>query len=164
MLQAPSAPHYRIEKQRVDAVLTLSTGESTFGSFFVSTASPHHPGPERVEEVLNAEPGFFPFEHRDDAYARTVLHNRSRIIMVALNNDEARRDPGYDSATRRLISVLLSNGRRIAGCVCIYRPEGHDRLSDWARDSKAFRYIEIDDSTLLVNMAHVVEVVESPGP
>jgi hypothetical protein len=164
MAQAPPVSGFRVEKTRVDATLTLSNGDSTFGSFFVATASAHYPGAERVEEVLNAEPGFFPFEHRDGAHCRTVLHNRSHIVMVALNNEEEKRDPGYDIAARRFVSVLLSNGRRVTGAVRIYRPEGHDRLSDWARHSEAFRYVELGETTLLVNIAHIIEVNETPEP
>ena len=39
-------------------------------------------------------------------------------------------------------------------------PEGRDRLSDWARDPEIFRYVETDETTLIVNMAHVIEVNE----
>jgi len=165
MTQGPHVSEFRVEKQRVDAVMTLSNGDSTFGSFFVAAASAHSPGPERVEELLNADSGFFPFENRDADRARTVLHNRSHILMVALHNDEAQRDPGYEVAKRRFVSVLLSNGRRISGSVRVYLPEGHDRLSDWARLPGAFRYVETTDSTtLLVNIAHVIEVSETPEP
>jgi hypothetical protein len=55
---------------------------------------------------------------------------------------EAARDPGYGVATRRVVSVLLTNGERITGAVRVYRPGGHDRMSDWARQPETFRYIE----------------------
>ena len=165
MAQTTPVSEFRVEKQRVDAVMTLSNGASAVGSFFTAAASAHYPGPERVAEVLNAETGFFPFENRDGDRPRTVLQNRGHVVMVALHNDEARHEPGYDVAPRRFVSVLLSNGRRIAGWVRIYRPEGHDRLSDWARHSNVFRYIETgDDTTLLVNIAHVIEVSEATEP
>ena len=81
-------------------------------------------------------------------------------MIVALAEDEASRDPGYDVATRRFVSVLLSNGQRVVGAVRVYRPEGRDRLSDWARQPETFRYIETSDTTLIVNVAHIVEVSE----
>jgi hypothetical protein len=84
--------------------------------------------------------------------------------MVALRENEARRDPGYDVATERSVSVLLSNGARVAGSVRVYRPAGRDRLSDWARHADTFRYIEMGDTTLLVNIAHVIEVSEVRKP
>ena len=84
--------------------------------------------------------------------------------MVALTENEARRDPGYDVATERFVSVLLSNGSRVAGSIRVYRPEGRDRLSDWARHSDTFRYVETGETTLLVNIAHVIEVSEVPRP
>ena len=52
----------------------------------------------------------------------------------------------------------------MAGVVRVYRPEGRDRLSDWARNADIFRYIETGETTLLVNIAHVIEVSEVPKP
>jgi hypothetical protein len=53
----------------------------------------------------------------------------------------------------------------VSGWVRIYLPEGHDRLSDWARHSVIFQYLETSDqTTLLVNIAHVIEVREAPEP
>jgi len=152
---------FRIEKERVDALVTLSNGQSTPGHFFIATASARYTGPERVGELLNAEAGFFPFETRDPHGSRTVLYNRRHVILVALADNEARRDPGYEVATERFVSVLLSNGRRVTGSVRVYRPEGRDRLSDWARNLDTFRYLETEEATLLVNIAHVIEVGEA---
>jgi hypothetical protein len=160
----PAISEFRVEKARVDALITLSNGDSAPGHFFVAKASAHTAGAERVGELLNGEPGFFPFETLDGERTRTVLYNRRQVIMVALADNEARRDPGYDVATERLVSVLLSNGHRVAGSVRVYRPEGRDRLSDWARHPDTFRYIETDEATLLVNISHVVEVSEVRRP
>src|SRR5262245_19738639 len=53
---------FRVEKRRVEAELTLSSGERLKGCFFLATSSATHPGPERVVDLLNSEQGFFPFE------------------------------------------------------------------------------------------------------
>jgi hypothetical protein len=151
---------FRVEKERVDAVLMLSNGESTQGCFFVAKSSPHSIGRERVGELLNAEPGFFPFQIHDDHGRRTVLYNRAHVVTAALADEEARRVPGYEVATRRFVSILLSNAHRLNGSVRVYRPEGRDRLSDWAHHPDAFRYLETADVTFLVNVAHIVEVSE----
>jgi hypothetical protein len=164
MRTEPAASEFRVEKERIDALITLSNGDSAPGHFFVARASAHTAGAERVGELLNAETGFFPFETLDGRGTRTVLYNRRQVIMVALSEQEARRDPGYDVATERFVSVLLSNGRRVAGSVRVYRPEGRDRLSDWARHADRFRYIETGETTLLVNIAHVIEVSEVRRP
>jgi hypothetical protein len=164
MYTLPAPSEFRIEKERIDAVITLSNGDSAPGHFFVARASARTPGPERVGELLNAEPGFFPFETLDGHGTRTVLYNRRQVIMVALAENEARRDPGYDVATERFVSVLLSNGQRVAGSVRVHLPEGRDRLSDWARHADTFRYIEMGEALLLVNIAHVLEVREVPRP
>ena len=153
---------FRVEKARRPAVVALANGSTIAGFFFVSGSSATHLGPERVADVLNAEDGFFPFEVEESGGARTVLLNRAQVRTVALEgHDEARRDPGYEVATERTVSMLLSDGRRVEGRVRVYRPQGRDRLSDWARAPEAFRYLETADATLIVNVAHIIEVFES---
>jgi hypothetical protein len=155
---------FRVEKRRVEATVTLSSGESALGCFFVAGGSARHEGPERVGELLNAETGFFPFERHDGGPPRTVLYNRAHLVVVELAEPEAQRVSGYEVATRRSAFMVLSNGRRVIGTVRVYRPEGRDRISDWARDALPFRYVETQDATLLVNVQHVVEVSEIEEP
>lgn len=151
---------FRVPKDRAEAVLTLSSGESMRGCVFVAGGSARHTGPERVGELLNAETGFFPFEVQDGENVRTVLVNSRHVVMVELADNEASRAPGYDVARRQIASVLMSSGQRVVGAVRVYEPEGRDRLSDWGRRPEVFRYVETADTTYIVNMAHVVEVSE----
>jgi hypothetical protein len=151
---------FQFEKRRTDAAVSLSSGAVVRGCFFTAASSARHDGPERVGDLLNLEAGFFPFEVQDEAGARTVLLNRTHVVTVALSENEASREPGYDVATRRVVSVLLSTGERFSGAVRVYRPEGRDRLSDWTRQPGIFRYVETDDHTLIVNTAHIVELSE----
>jgi hypothetical protein len=155
---------FRIEKRRAEAELTLSTGIRVKGTFFLASSSAVHAGPERVGDLLNADQGFFPFELIDDGNPRTVLYNRAHVTLIALPPSvvEAQLDPGYDLAIKRRVSILLSTGARITGSVSIYRPVGHDRLSDYAHIAEAFRYLETSDHTLLINSAHIVELQEIP--
>jgi hypothetical protein len=113
-----------------------------------------------VWDLLNSETGLFPFEITDAEGTRTILVNREHVVTVALADNEATGDPGYAVATRRAVSLLLSTGERLEGFVRVYRPEGHDRLSDWARQSELFRYLETIDAMLIVNSTHIVEISE----
>jgi hypothetical protein len=155
---------FRVEKLRATGELTLSSGRSARGNFFTAAASAHHDGPELVGELLNSEAGFFPFEIHDADRVRTVLFHRSHVVIVELADNEASRDPGYSVATERVVSVLLSSGRRLIGAVRVYAPEGHDRVSDWARLRGTFRYLETTEATFIVNTAHIVEVSEVSEP
>jgi len=158
----PDVSAYRVEKFRSHATITLSSGESVEGCFFLSPLSAHVPGPETVGELLNGEPGFFPFElHGSDA-PRTVLLNRAQVLTVALAGPEARQVPGYDVARRYLVAIGLPSGPRVMGEVRVYGAAGHDRLSDWTRAPEPFRYVECDQGTLLVNIKHVLDVSEAP--
>lgn len=152
---------FRVDKRREAADVTLVTGATLSGVFFLAGASQLHAGPERVGDVLNFEPGFFPFEFDGE----TALINRAHVLKVALPPQmiEAQLDAGYDVATRRHVKVLLTTGETITGHVVVFSPPGHDRLSDYARLDECFRYVELDDRTLLVNSAHIVALTEVPS-
>ena len=154
---------FRIEKRRAEAALTLATGTSVQGCFFLSGSSASHSGPERVADLLNAETGFFPFEVNAGSTAYTVLYNRTQLVLVRLLEEtvEAQLDPGYSVATERAVRILLSNGGGVEGRVRVYRPSGRDRLSDYARAPEVFRYVETADGTVIVNVEHIVELRET---
>lgn len=150
---------YRIEKRREAADVTLVTGATISGVFFLAGSSQVHTGPERVGDVLNFEPGFFPFESNG---GETSMINRAHVLKVTLPTQmiEAQLDAGYDVATRRHVKVLLTSGEAITGHVVVFRPPGHQRLSDYAKTDEQFRYVELDDRTLLINSAHIVAMTE----
>lgn len=153
---------FRVEKRRAGAELTLSTGGTVRGCFFLAGSSATHAGPERVADLLNAECGFFPFETSLASESDTVLINRMHVVSVKLleRTTEAQLDPGYIVATERHVAILLSNGARLTGSVRVYRPQGRDRLSDYARSPDVFRYVETAEDTFVVNSAHIVELRE----
>lgn len=151
---------FRVEKQRVSAELTLTTGGTMTGSFFVAGFAATHDGAERLGDLLNEQSGFLPFELENGV---TALFNRSHIVSVALPPGvaEAALDPGYQVARLRTVAMLLSTGARLSGTVPVYRPPGQDRLSDYAKMDEQFRYVVTADRTMLVNSAHIVELTET---
>lgn len=152
---------FRVEKLRVPAQLTLASGETVAGTFFVAGSAPAHAGPERVGDLLNDQPGFFPFERADGT---TALYNRAQLVMAVLGPRaaEASSDAGFDVAKKLHVTLLLSTGERVSGTVPVYRPSGRDRLSDYAQMAEPFRYLLTPDREMLVNAAHVVELRETP--
>jgi hypothetical protein len=155
---------FRVEKRRVAAELTLSSGVRLNGCFFLSGSSATHAGPERVADLLNSEGGFFPFE--TGAACDTVLVNRAHLVAARLvgATDEVRLDSGYDVATVRLVTMKLVTRLELHGSVRVYRPEGRDRLSDYARSPELFRYLESPEGVFVVNTAHIVELYDRPEP
>jgi len=135
-------------------------GRSARGCFFTADHDQRHNGHERVADLLNTEPGFVPFELHEGHDICTVLYNRAHIVLVSLTEREERNDAGYDVAVPRVVSILLTTGDRLLGTVRVHRPLGRDRLSDWARQAESFRYVEVADSTVLVNTAHVIHISE----
>lgn len=157
----PHASAYRYDKRRAEAVVTLVSGETAKGCFFLGAGTSRHEGEESISDLLNSETGFFPFGIQGEE-RWTVLYNRAHLITVHVFEPEASREPGYSVARRWNVSVLLTNGKRINGVVRVYQPEGRDRLSDWTRQIDAFRYVETENATYIVNAAHVVAVTEVP--
>jgi hypothetical protein len=153
---------FRFEKLRVPAELTLLSGPPVAGTFFVAGSASEHDGPERVGDLLNAEPGFFPFQRADGT---TTLYNRAHVLIATLGTQahEAESEPGYDLAKKLSVTLRLANGRILSGSVPVYRPRGRDRLSDYAQAGATFRYLLTDSGELLVNAAHIVELRESEG-
>jgi hypothetical protein len=153
---------FRVEKRRVEAALTLTTGATVRGCFFLAGSNVSHSGPERVGDLLNGETGFFPFEHCTSEHS-TALYNRAQLLLVRLLEEtvEAQLDPGYSVATERAVRMVLSNGQAVVGRVRVYRPTGRDRLSDYARSPERFRYVETEDGTVIVNADHIVELRET---
>ena len=148
----------RVEKRRESAEVTLVTGATLSGVFFLAGSSQLHTGPERVGDVMNYDTGFFPFE----CDGETSLINRAHVLKVTLPAQiiEAQLDAGYDVAVRRHITIVLATGEAITGHVVVHGPPGRDRLSDYARSDEHFRYLEVADRTLLINAAHIVALTE----
>lgn len=140
--------------------MTLSTGQTVRGHFFLGDSTVAGEGPERVDDLLNHTPAFFPFERLDGGFPRVVLYNAAHVSMVSLMAHTAREVPGYEVATVRKVSLLLSTNHQISGQIRVYLPQGRDRVSDWTRDPATFRYLETTGATLLVNIRHVAEIVE----
>lgn len=164
MLSAPSASPFRLNKRRIDATLTLTNGRTVRGSFFVGDTTVLGDGPERVDDLLNTTPRFFPFECFDNGHRRVVLYSVDHVALVTLFGDEAREVPGYEVAAARNISLMMSGGERISGQIRVYQPDGRNRVSDWSHDPARFRFIETQHGTLVVNITHVVDIIELEHP
>jgi hypothetical protein len=141
---------FKVDKERVAASLALATGQMVTGCFFVIGSLNNAAGRERIGDLLNAEDG------------TTAQYNRAHVVFVRLpaGIDEEGLEPGYDVAQRRNVIMTLSTGARIDGIVAVYGPVGYDRLSDYTRRAKHFRYVVTPFGSVIVNVDHIVEVIE----
>lgn len=152
-------PGLRFDKYRAHARIVLTDGREHDGWFFVAGAA-RHGGRERIVDLLESDSGFVPFEMAAGTGAETRLVNPRHLVYVALGAEEVDLHAQWVSGRRQPVALSLSNGTRLVGVVYVDRPEGHDRLSDWARQPDMFRYVESSDGLLLVNAAHVVDLTE----
>jgi hypothetical protein len=86
------------------------------------------------------------------------------FVRLPAGVDEEALEPGYDIAHRRNVVMTLSTGARIDGSVAVYGPVGYDRLSDYTRRAKHFRYVATPFGSVIVNSEHIVEVIEKSEP
>ena len=153
---------FRIEKQQARAQLTLSTGRTVRGRFFLSGTAATHAGAERIDDVMNTTARFFPFELEgvSEASPRIALYSPAHIVFVQLQDPtfDLRADASYNVAPRESASFLLSHGEHISGAVHIVSPKPAARLSDFTKLTEPFHYVETKDRTLLLNFAHVIEI------
>src|SRR6188508_1677907 len=100
-MEPPAASsQFRFEKRRAEAVVTLVSGETAKGCFFLGAGTSRHEGVESIGDLLNTEAGFFPFEIQAGETKWTVLYNRAHLITVHVFEPEASREPGYAVARR----------------------------------------------------------------
>ncbi|MBM3769760.1 MAG: hypothetical protein FJW27_00435 [Acidimicrobiia bacterium] len=164
MLSFQTASPFRMDKRRVEAALTLTTGQSVRGSLFLADSTIVGDGPERVDDLLNQTRGFFPFERMEDGQRRVVLYSVDHVTLARLFHDGAREVPGYEVARVRAVSLVLTGGERVSGRIRVYQPDGRNRVSDWSQEPAVFRYLETEQGTLLININHVVEIIELERP
>ena len=138
-------------------------GTAVHGCFFISGDSRTHAGPESVRDLLNSESGFFPFEARPSGGSTTVLYNRDHLVFVELQDkNEPARDPGYDVAIEKMVTILMSNGMRLRGAVRVFPPSRERSLERFRRARRTFRYLEAENATYIINVHHVLELAEEP--
>jgi hypothetical protein len=151
----------RIAKRRVTATVTLSAGAPAAGALFLADQAATHAGPERLIDVLNAGPGFVPFEAVSPVGERyTQLLNLAHIVVVQADRSavELADDAAYQAAPKKSVVLQLLSGEELRGVLRVERPAGRDRLSDAVRDETGFRYLESASGVLAVNLAHVVRI------
>lgn len=153
-----------MDKRRVEATLTLTTGPTVHGSFFLGDTSVAGDGPERVDDLLNHTSRFFPFERHEDGQSTVVLYSVDHLTLVTLFHDAAREVPGYEVARVRHVALILTGGDRVVGRIRVYQPDGRNRVSDWSHEPAMFRFLETDQGTLLININHVIEIIELERP
>jgi hypothetical protein len=161
----PAASERRVHKTKTEADIVLSNGARRTGWFFLAESALSHTGHERLIDLLNTGGGFVPFaEQHDEAFETTLINTAHVVTITPKGALGLAQDAGYAVSTPRLITLLLSTGDRVTGCVQVVHPHGRDRVSDYTRAPERFRYVETTERVLIVNMAHILELSELEQP
>ncbi|MGH9441467.1 MAG: hypothetical protein ACRD16_04275, partial [Thermoanaerobaculia bacterium] len=140
----------------LEVVFTVSDGSSFSATIFLPPNSPHHDGPETLDEFLNAANPFIPVRC-DGAF----LLLGSDSILVAKATPEApllSRLPGRVTANVYLVRLHLENGGCVEGALSSNFPPESSRVSDAFNQSGKFVPIESSEAVYLVRKDRVTRV------
>jgi hypothetical protein len=141
---------FRLETVKKKVTVHCSDESTLSGFFFVSPTAFTHEGSERVEEVLNSDRTYLPFE---TDVSEIVLLQKGSIAVVSLEDPEMKRDAFL--YRRTCAEVHLISGRILRGHVRGDLPHGRARLSDFLNQGRMFFCLEVDGKDCLINSRYV---------
>jgi len=138
----------RILKRPVE--IALLDGNRMQGHFFVSPCSAHHPGNERIDEILNDERAFIPVESAEGAV--TLLLKASILYVRSMEKNPTQISALDTSAHGK---VFFLSGDILEGRVPMELPKTHNRLSDFLNCSRQFFPFEVNHEMHFINSKRV---------
>jgi hypothetical protein len=145
---------YRIEKDRLSAVLVTVGGERLTGELFVQASPRNRYGREEAADILNSAEPFFP-----------MLTSDGQLFLVAKERvrELESRDPmptdEWQIGAPATIEVMLTGGSVHQGNVYLESLSGRTRVLDYLnRVGERFLLLYTTRGTLLVNRSFIERV------
>jgi hypothetical protein len=145
---------YRIEKDRLSAVLVTGGGERLTGELFVQASPRNRYGREEAADILNSAEPFFP-----------MLTSDGQLFLVAKERvrELESRDPmptdEWQIGAPATIEVMLTGGSVHQGNVYLESLSGRTRVLDYLnRVGERFLLLYTTRGTLLVNRSFIERV------
>ena len=145
---------YRIQKDRLAAVLVTVGGERMAGELFVQASPRNRYGREEAPDILNSAEPFFP-----------LLTNEGDLFLLA--KDRVRelesRDPmpteDWQIGAPAAVEVLLTGGALHRGNVYLESLSGRQRVLDYLnRVGERFLLLYTESGTVLLNRSFIERV------
>jgi len=145
---------YRIQKDRLGAVLVTAGGERLAGELFVQASPRNRYGREEAADVLNSAEPFFP-----------MLTSDGELFLVAKERvrELESRDPmpadEWQIGSPATIEVVLTGGAVHTGNVYIEAMSGRTRVLDYLnRVHERFLLLYTSQGTVLLNRSYIERV------
>ena len=150
----------QIPTRQIEVDLLLADGDRLVGYLFL-TETPFQSGrPEDVIQILNDERRFLPFI-ADGPTTSPLALNKDHVVCVHVESRPAATlatPLGHVDAEGSDRTLLLSDGTRIAGDLCIDTPPHASRLLDKLNLAERFLALRTTGGYAFVNCRHIVHV------
>lgn len=121
--------NYKVEKQEVDVVLTLTDGTSADAKVFLAPHSKVHGGIQTFDELLEEASYFLPLKVAED---RFVLAGKAGLAAICTEKANERE---LQFCTRVTASLRVTGLGELVGEIIVPESHEHFRVSDYLNDS-----------------------------
>lgn len=143
----------RISVETRAVEITLANGEDISGQLFLQLHGTYLYGPQTVEEVLNSEEMFVPFQH--DGHVELI--NLEQIVSVACEAG-----PEFDEllllGEEHKIALETTNGLLRDITVFVNLPTGNNRIKDFLNQRKNFLLFVKDEQVVYLRRDKIIRV------
>ena len=151
---------FKIQKHKQKVDLKLKGAETLSGYFFLNAQGASHEGPDRVLDMLQASPGFVPFETHAHEFWMVNTEAIESVVVDSVYELEVIRSFGDDYYIFKEVLVQFVPGHCAKGNLVIEPQEGFKRVQDELNRGKRFVILDCGDRTHLIATSHVATVVE----
>jgi hypothetical protein len=144
----------QVPTRQIEVDLLLAGGRRFVGYLFLTETPFQSGGAEDVIHVLNDERQFIPFVP-DGATNSAMALNKGHIVMVQVESLGSHGNAEGESADRTL---LLSDGTRVSGDICLDTPPHASRLVDKLNLAERFLVLRTTSGYAFVHARHIIHV------
>lgn len=149
--------NFQIPTLRVDVEVILSGGSEQRGTIFLSENQISYTGKPRLEDFLNLDNRFFPFNREDGA---VHLLNKHRLVLLRSSEDDSGFLVDQLMLKPRPVEIHLTHGLVVAGMIYSNLPRESLRVLDFFNQRDWFLPVYQDQKKTIVNAHEILFVVD----
>jgi hypothetical protein len=149
----------QVPTHRVTVELFTDRGERIEGGIFVAEAPYHTDRVEDIQQALNDQRSFLPFDSDDPGTSYRIV-NKSHIVRVKLSGspEELLAEGAETRPEGKACSLHLADGNRIQGEVAVETPWSSSRVVDKFNQAEPFVLVVTEESVEFVQTQHIIFV------
>lgn len=150
---------YRVPTEAVQARIRVHSGKEFQVTFFLSSLSETHSGPETMEETLNRPRAFIPLQLRETEESFLVRRENLRTVAVGSEtNNLVTREENLTGCVD-VVRLEMEGDLEVEGTLATVAPREYPRLSDYFNHADtSFIPIFVGDGVTFVNKTYISTV------